>query len=63
MILFCYSYTAEQLAWVFLDRIVRYYGILELIISDRDKLFTLNYWTMLLAVIGTKKKLLTAYYL
>jgi hypothetical protein len=48
---------------VYLDRIVRYYGILELIISDRDKLFTLNYWTTLLVIIGTKKKLSTAYYL
>ena len=63
IILFCYSYTAEQLAQVFLDRIICYYSILELIISNRDKLFILNYQTMLLAAIGTKKKLLTAYYL
>jgi hypothetical protein len=43
IILFRHSYTAEQLARVFLDRIVRHYSILALIISNRDKLFTLNY--------------------
>jgi hypothetical protein len=63
MILFRHSYTAEQLARVFFDRIICYYGISESIISDRDKLFILNYWTTLLAAIGTKKKLSTAYYL
>ena len=62
MILFRHSYTAEQLAHVFKDWIICYYSIPELIISDRDKLFTLNYWTTLLAAIGTKKKLSTAYY-
>ena len=43
MIPFRHSYTAEQLAHIFKDRIICYYGIPELIISDRDKLFTLNY--------------------
>lgn len=62
MIPFCHNYTAEQLARVFLDRVVRYHGIPESIISDRDKLFTSNYWTTLLAAIGTKKKLSTAYH-
>jgi transposase InsO family protein len=62
MIPFRHSYTAEQLARVFLDRIIRHHGIPESIISDRDKLFTSNYWTTLLAVMGTKKKLSTAYH-
>jgi transposase InsO family protein len=59
---FRHSYTAEQLARVFLDRIIRHHGIPESIISDRDKLFTSNYWTTMLAAIGTKKKLSTAYH-
>ena len=59
---FRHSYTAEQLALVFLDRIVRHHGIPESIISDRDKLFTSNFWTTFLAAIGTKKKLSTAYH-
>ena len=62
MILFRHSYTAEQLAHIFKDRIIRYHSIPKLIISDRDKLFTSNYWTTLLAAIGTKKKLSTAYH-
>ena len=40
---FRHSYTAEQLARVFLDRIVQHYSIPKLIISNRDKPFTLNY--------------------
>jgi hypothetical protein len=40
---FRHSYTAKQLAHVFKDRIICYYGILELIISNRDKLFTSNH--------------------
>ena len=43
IILYYYSYTAEQLRQVFLDRIICYFSILELIISNRDKLFILNY--------------------
>ena len=37
------SYKADQLAFVLLDRLIRDYSILKLIISDRDKLFILNY--------------------
>lgn len=59
---FRHNYTAEQLARIFLDKIVRHHGIPESIISDRDKLFTSNFWTTFLASIGTKKKLSTAYH-
>jgi hypothetical protein len=34
MIPFRHNYLAEKLAYVFLDRIIRYHGILESIISD-----------------------------
>ena len=37
------TYTAEQLGFIILDRLIRYYGIPGAIISDRDKLFTSNY--------------------
>lgn len=59
---FRHSYTAEQLARVFLDRFVRHHGIPESIISDRDKLFTSNFWTTFTAHAGIKKKLSTAYH-
>lgn len=37
------TYDATQLAYVFLDRVVRYHRIPKTIISDRDKLFTSNF--------------------
>ena len=35
--------TAPQLGCLVLDRLIRYYGILRIFITDRDKLFTSNY--------------------
>jgi hypothetical protein len=40
---FRYNYSAEKLAHVFKDRIIYYYSILEIIISNYNKLFTLNF--------------------
>ncbi len=37
------TYNASQLGFILLDRLIRDYSIPELITSDRDKLFTLNY--------------------
>jgi hypothetical protein len=53
MIPFQRDYTAVQLAHVLKDRLIRDYGIPKTIISDRDKLFTLNYWATLMVEIGT----------
>ena len=35
--------TAPNLAYLFLKKIVAYYGVLEVIVLDRDKLFILNF--------------------
>ena len=35
--------TVDQLEYFIFNRLVRHYGILKIIISDRDKLFTSNY--------------------
>ena len=56
------SYNTEQLGFVLLDRLVRDYSIPRIITSDRDKLFTSKYWKTLMANIGTKLKLSTAYH-
>jgi len=56
------TYTAKQLGNILLDKHIRHHGIPKTIISDRDKLFTSNYWTTLMATMGTKKKLSTAYH-
>ena len=63
LILFKELYNTKQLGFVLLDRLVRDYSIPRIITSDRDKLFTSKYWKTLIANIGTKLKLLTAYYL
>jgi transposase InsO family protein len=62
MIPFRRDYTAVQLAHILKDRLIRDHGIPKTIISDRDKLFTSNYWATLMAEIGTKRKLSTAYH-
>ncbi len=43
IILFRNDYTAEQLRYIILNRLVQYHSILKTIISNKDKLFTLNY--------------------
>jgi len=62
MLPFRRDYTATDLAHVFKDRIFRHHGIPKSIISDRDKLFTSNYWATFVAEIGIKRKLSTAYH-
>jgi hypothetical protein len=37
------KFTAEQLEYIVLNRLIRYHDILKELISDRDKLFTSNY--------------------
>jgi transposase InsO family protein len=56
------SITAEELAHLVLDRLIRYHGIPKSFITDRDKLFTSNYWKTLVSVMGIKHKLSTAYH-
>ena len=62
MVPFKESYKADQLAFVLLDRLIRDHGIPKSITSDRDKLFTSNYWKTLIAAIGTKLRMSTAYH-
>jgi transposase InsO family protein len=54
--------TAEKFAYILLDRLFRNHGIPQSIISDRDKLFTSKYYATLLAQLGIKRKLLSAYH-
>jgi len=37
------KFTAKQLKYIVLNRLIRYHDILKELISDRDKLFTSNY--------------------
>jgi hypothetical protein len=56
------TWTAEQLARVFVKEVVANHGIPQQLISDRDKLFTSNFWTALMQILGVKHKLSTAYH-
>ena len=56
------KYSAEQLGTIVLDRLIRYHGIPKGITSDRDKLFTSNYWKTLIPMLGTRLRMSTAYH-
>ena len=56
------THTAEQLGHLLLDRLVRDHGVPITVITDRDKLFTSNYWKTISAAMGTKPKMSTAYH-
>ena len=44
LILYNNKFTVKQITQVILDRIIRYYGILETITLDKDKIFISNFW-------------------
>ena len=56
------DYTTQDLAFILLDRLIRYHGIPKSITSDRDKLFKSKYWGTLLSLLGTKRKLSTSHH-
>jgi len=45
-----------------IDRLIRYHGIPSSFVTDRDKLFTSNYWKTLVASIGIRHKLSTSFH-
>ncbi len=57
------KFTAEQLEYIVLDRLIKYHNILKGLTSDRDKLFTSNYWKTLIPMLGTRLRMSTAYHL
>ena len=62
MVPFREKFNAEQLGHILLDRLIRDHGIPKGITSDRNKLFTFNYWKTLIGAIGTKLRLSTAFH-
>ena len=54
---------AEQLGFLVLDRLIRYYRIPKVFIIDRDKLFTLAYQRTLVTQMGIHYKLSSAFHL
>jgi len=62
IVLYKESSTVEDLAQVLLQTVFLYHGVLDKIISDRDKLFTSKFWTTLIALLGTQQKLSTIFH-
>ncbi len=56
------KFIAEQLGYIILDRLIRYHDIPKGLTSDKDKLFTSNYWKTLLSMLGTRLRMSTAYH-
>ena len=57
-----HPYTAESVAQAFFTDIVRLHGIPQSIVSDRDSVFTSNFWTELMRLSGTKLQMTTAFH-
>ena len=53
----------EELAYIFLQNVTALQGLPDEIISDRDKLFTSNFWTALTRQLRMSHKMSTVYHL
>lgn len=50
----CHPFSAPLVARVFVDNIVKLHGMPHSITSDRDCIFTSNFWKKLFEALGTK---------
>lgn len=57
-----HPYTAASVAQLFMDHVVKLHGVPLTIISDRDKIFTSNFWKELFKSVGTQLHYSTAYH-
>jgi hypothetical protein len=57
-----HPYSASSVAKVFFDNVVRLHGIPCSIVSDRDPVFTSNFWTDLFQLAGVKLMLSSAFH-
>ena len=56
------DYTAKDIAELMFNEVYRLHGLPRAIISDRDVLFTSQFWTHLNKLIGIRQKMLSAYH-
>ena len=62
IVFFKKEYTVEQLKYIVLNKLIKNHELFKKIISDRDKLFTFNYWKTLILLLNVKFKFFTAYH-
>lgn len=57
-----HPFTANKVAMVVIDTVIKLYGVPSSIISDRDSIFMSSFCKELFSVLGTKVKMSIAYY-
>ena len=57
------TYTLDQVAELYIRKIVRVHGVPNSIVSDRDSRFTSKFWKSIQHALGTKLKFSTSFYL
>lgn len=57
-----HPFTASSLANNFLDTIYKLHGLPSSIVSDRDRIFTSQFWSQLFKLLGVQQNLSTAYH-
>jgi len=57
-----HPFTARSVAQVFLSQVYRLHGLPQAIVSDRDKVFTSNFWRELFQLAGVELRMSTAYH-
>jgi len=53
---------ALELAWLYVEQVVRLHGLPKSIVSDRDPKFTSKFWREVHRILGTKLKMSTAFH-
>jgi transposase InsO family protein len=57
-----HPYTASSVGATFLNNVVKLHGLPKSIVSDRDKIFTSNFWTKLFELLNIKLQMSLAYH-
>jgi hypothetical protein len=57
-----HPFSAQSVAQVVFDQVVKLHGLPTSIVSDRDKIFTANFWTALMQLMGIKLTMSSAYH-
>lgn len=57
-----HPFTATEVAQLFIDNIYKLHGFPKSIVSDRDKIFTSNFWRELMAIEGIDQNLSSSYH-
>jgi hypothetical protein len=57
-----HPFTAASIAQVFMDGVYRYHGMPQVLISDRDKIFTSSFWRNLFRLADTTLNLSSSYH-